>query len=450
MNYQAALDYVWGLVNFETKPPAQREPYTLDRMRALLDAVGNPQNRVPAVHVTGSKGKGSTAAMIESVLRAAGYRTGLYTSPHLHSPRERIRVAGHLMPRDAFIALVERLRSVANDLHDVTTFEFLTAMCFCYFVEKDVEVAVVEVGLGGTLDATNLIEQPLVSVITPISLEHTQVLGDTVAEIAADKAGIIKSGVPAVAAPQPEDAGTVLERAAANRRADLFRSDRMWRWERHELSLDGQTFTLVADAPDVASHEALFVPLLGRHQLSNATTAVTALHVMQKVYGIAWSEDALRRGLAQVEWPARMEVLDRAPLVLADGAHNGASAQVLRDALDELVAEGIVAWDRCWLLLAVLGDKDVSAIVTPLVPLVDGIVVSQTHHPRARPAADLAEQVGAAVDESASVPIEIRASVADAVATALERVGTTGALLATGSLVTAAEVRAAFGLGWQS
>lgn len=444
MDYQSALDYVWGLVNFETKPPEERLPYTLDRMRMLLNALGNPQDQVPAVHITGSKGKGSTAAMIESVLRAAGYHTGLYTSPHLHTPRERVRVAGALLPHDNFITLVERIRPIAENLGDVTTFEFLTAMGFCYFVEQEVDIAVVEVGLGGTLDATNLICRPLVSIITPISLDHTSVLGDTVEQIAHDKAGIIKEGVPVVSAQQEPAAREVLRTVARDHNASILESSTQWQWERTALTLEGQTFTAVSAAGDTL--EDLFIPLLGRHQLHNASTALTGLVVLRDA-GIEWDEAALRDGFSTVSWPARIEIVQRTPLVIADGAHNGASAQVLRDTLEELIDAGLVSWDHFCLVLGISSNKNVREIITPLVRYVDSCIATQAQHPRACPSQELATLLWDILGAPAPFPILPEEAVDTALNSAQISAGSDGLILVTGSLFVAAEARAAFGYG---
>lgn len=460
--YQAALDYVWGLVNFETRPPAQREPYRLDRMRAFLERLGNPQNAVPAVHIAGSKGKGSTAAMIEIVLRAAGHRTGLFTSPHLHSPRERIRVGGRMISRETFVDLVGRLRPVAETLDGVTTFEFLTAMAFVHFAEAGVDVAVVEVGLGGRLDATNVIERPLVTVITPLSLEHTAVLGTTLSQIAAEKAGIVKPGVPLICAPQPAEALDVVADVAARRDAPLTLVGHTWRWERTAIALEGQTFDVTFRPCGPAEDGValwgtacgtyrfgtrlvgLMLPLLGDHQLINATTAVAALHEVWE-QGVIWSEHALRRGLAHVVWPARVEVMSRHPFVVVDGAHNDASARALRDTLLALVRHGLVAWDRLWLVVGLMRDKAPEAVFSPLLPLAAGVIVTQARHPRAMPADALAARL-AHFDAPFAPVVEVEPAVDRALHRALALAGPDGAVVVAGSLFVAAEARRAVAL----
>ncbi|HXF69451.1 MAG TPA: Mur ligase family protein, partial [Thermoflexus sp.] len=218
--YLAALSSLFGRANFETRRPRTPEAFRLDPIRRLLERLGNPHHRYAVVHIAGTKGKGSTAAMAEAILRAAGYRTGLYTSPHLHTLRERIRIHGELLSRAAVVDLFERLRPMIEADPELTVFDILTAMGFLAFAESGVEIAVVEVGLGGRLDSTNVVS-PNVSLITSLSLDHTEVLGPTLAHIAFEKAGILKPGVPAITAPQAEEAMAVLRQVAAERGTPL-------------------------------------------------------------------------------------------------------------------------------------------------------------------------------------------------------------------------------------
>ncbi|MGH2542129.1 MAG: bifunctional folylpolyglutamate synthase/dihydrofolate synthase, partial [Ardenticatenaceae bacterium] len=395
MTYQATLDYIWNLVNFETKPPATRGEYKLDRMRALMAQLGNPQERLRAVHIAGTKGKGSTAAMIERVLRAAGYRSALYSSPHLHDPRERMRIVGNPISEEEFVALVERLRPAIEADNETTTFEALTAMAFVWFAESHIEVAVLEVGLGGRLDATNLVA-PLLSVITPLSLEHTAVLGNTLAEIATEKGGIVKPGVPVVVAAQLPDAMQVLRRIAAKRDAPLTVAGDHWQVTRTAVSLAGQRFSIAewgvgsrewgSECEILRECEDLELPLLGAHQVENAVVAIAALEALRE-QGIAWDEAALREGLARVEWPARVEVVRRYPLVVVDGAHTRESAAALVTALREAMPGG---WGEATLVLGVSSDKDVGVLVEVLAPLADHVILTRSRHPRAADPAALA------------------------------------------------------------
>lgn len=453
MDYETALDYIWGLVNFELKPPDSGEPYTPDRMRSLLDRLGDPQNRVPSVHIAGSKGKGSTAAMIESVLRAAGLRTGLYTSPHLYDARERVRIDWEKIPRDHFAALVTRIRPVAERLQDVTTFEFLTALGFLYLAEQEVDISVVEVGLGGRLDATNLIESPLVSVITPVSLEHTKILGTTIPEIAYEKACIIKRSVPVVTAPQEPQALRVIQEVAAERNAPLIQAGARYSWRRTEVSLKGQIFDIVptpathrpaGDASGEVESKSLFIPLLGEHQIMNAVTAWSALGILRKK-GVAITEDALRTGMRKVSWKGRAEVVMENPLVVVDGAHNGASAAALYRTMEGLRQSGAAAWERLWLVIGISTDKNLQDIIKPFLAVTAGIVLTQANHPRACPPEELEERLVSLRQTQPLPPLHRQQPVEAALSFAERGAQTRDAVVVTGSLFIAAEARLAFG-----
>ena len=330
ITYRDALNYLYSFTDYEKRGFAAYAPefYDLDRVRHLLALMGEPQRAFRAVHIAGTKGKGSTAAMIESVLRAAGYRTGLYTSPHLHSFRERIQEAGELIPEAGVIRLVEEMQPLVARVDGVTTFEIITCLAFAWFAEQGVAWAVVEVGLGGRLDATNVLH-PAVTVITPISYDHVAILGDTLTQIASEKAGICKPGVPLVSAPQPGEALATIRGVCERLGAPLTLVGRDWTWQSGAADLDGQAFT-VRHGKRVSFE--LHLPLLGEHQLVNATTAAAVLSVLEQG-GLEVPPSALREGLQAVRWPGRLEILGREPLVVADGAHNGDSARKLIAAL---------------------------------------------------------------------------------------------------------------------
>lgn len=440
MEYQDALDFIWGLVNFETTPPATRDPYKLDRMVALMARLGDPQARLRAVHVAGTKGKGSTAAMLERVLRAAGHRTGLYTSPHLHDPRERLRIMGEPIPKEEFVALVARLRPLIEEFQTVTTFEALTAMAFLWFAEVGVEVGVIEVGLGGRLDATNLLT-PLMSVITPLALEHTAVLGNSIEEIASEKGGIIKPGVPVLTAAQVPEALAVLRQIATERGSALTVVPERWQGQRTQVSLDGQKFDLWETPPDESPtlrYPALPLGLLGGHQVANATVAVAALHLLRE-QGVGWDEAALREGLASVTWPARVEVLRRAPFVIADGAHTAESAQALVATLRELLPGG---WGRSTLILGISADKELGTLWEALEPLAERLILTRSRHPRAMEPAVLAAHpalAGRALETTPDIP--------EALVMALHEAAPNDLIVVTGSLFVAAAAREAMDRG---
>jgi len=285
MNYTEAIAYLHSLTDYEKTRIKRYTPETLDlsRVESLLTALGNPHTQFPAVHVAGTKGKGSTSAMIEACLRAADYRTGLYTSPHLHTFRERIQVAGRKITREEVVELVEEIHPLIERMPGVTTFEAITAMGFLTFARSEVDVAVVEVGLGGRLDATNVLT-PAVSVITSISLDHTYLLGDTLGEIAREKAGIIKPNIPTVSAPQRAEAIQVIQSISQERDAPLVEVGRDWDYEPGPTDWDGQRFTArrVSDGGSDLSGDYR-ISLLGRHQLENATSALVALDILRQI-----------------------------------------------------------------------------------------------------------------------------------------------------------------------
>jgi dihydrofolate synthase / folylpolyglutamate synthase len=455
MNFEIALEWLWNLENFERTPPKDQQAYTLDRMTVLLLRLGNPQNRIPMIHVAGSKGKGSIVAMIESVLRAQGYRTGMYISPHLYTARERIRAGGEMIGETAFTALIERIQALSASLKGLTTFEALTAMAFVYFVEQGVDIGVVEVGLGGRLDATNLIAHPLVSVITPLSLEHTAILGNTLAEIAYEKGGIIKAGSPVVTAPQSANEEALLRNLAMERNAPFHKVEECLEWVRTGFYLEGQTLDMwtregagekVLACSSGWSIQGLKIPFLGRHQIVNAATAVAALLVIRAA-GFPWIEPSLFSGLSQVEWPVRSEVIRREPFMLVDGAHNGASAEVLSKTLEEVKDKGLAQWEQLWLVLGVSNDKQLEDILRPLLPLLTGIVLTKSQHPRASLPDAMLERLKPLLDEyqktmADSKFVRIAPDVRSSLILAMAEAGNQGAVVVAGSLFTAAEARA--------
>jgi dihydrofolate synthase/folylpolyglutamate synthase len=400
MNYPDTIAYLHSLTDYEKTRIERYTPETFDlsRVERLLAAVGNPHTRFPTVHIAGTKGKGSTAALSEACLRAAGYRTGFYISPHLHTFRERIQVAGQKIAREEVVALVEEVRPLIERTPGVTTFEAITAIGFLYFARAGVDMAVVEVGLGGRLDATNVLT-PEVSVITSLSLDHTYLLGNTLAEIAYEKAGIIKPGIPAVSAPQRAEAIKVLEAVSQEREAPLTEVGRDWDYDTGLADLDGQFFTTrrVTDGGSELDGE-YWIPLLGRHQLENSTSAIAALDILRQ-RGFHIPAKAVHEGMRDVHWPGRLEILSRDPLVVVDCAHNPYSAQVLRKALEELFP------GQCWVLIfGASADKDVAGILRALLPISEYIIVTRSDHPRAAAPIELADIV-ASVGGGAEVSV---------------------------------------------
>ena len=431
MTYRDALSYLYSFTDYEKRGFAAYAPefYDLDRVRHLLALMGEPQRTFRAVHIAGTKGKGSTAAMIESVLRAAGYRTGLYTSPHLHTFRERIQVAGELIPEAGVIRLVEEMQPRVAQVDGITTFEIITCLAFAWFAERGVAWAVVEVGLGGRLDATNVLD-PDVTVITPISYDHVAILGDTLALIAVEKAGIIKPGVPVVSAPQPGEALATIRDVCDRQGAPLTLLGRDWTWQSGAADLYGQAFTVRH-----GEHESfeLQLPLLGEHQLVNATTAVAVLSVLEQG-GLALPASALREGLQAVRWPGRLEILGCEPFVVADGAHNGDSARKLIAAL-----HAMGDFRDLIIVLGVSADHLTPDLMGALLTGATRAIATQALHPRSATPAWI--QARAA---DLGFHLEVSETVAQALDLALTEAGPQDLICCTGSLFVAGDARAAW------
>jgi dihydrofolate synthase/folylpolyglutamate synthase len=436
--YNKALDYLYSFVDYSLKHTSElvKAEFNLERMFELMAALGNPQDSYPIIHVAGTKGKGSVSAMVASALHAAGYRAGLYISPHLQDFCERIQVNGEPISHGDLAALVEEIKPAVARLPFITTFELTTALGFLYFAQRGVDAAVVEVGLGGRLDATNIVT-PLVSVITSLSYDHMAVLGNTLAQIAGEKAGIIKEGVPVVSSPQKDEALAVLEKVAAERNAPLTLVGREVIFEASEHSLDGQSLavspSLVTRHSSLVTPESVIlrIPLLGAFQVVNAATAYAAL----KASGLRVPDAAIQKGFAEVKWPARFEVLRREPPVILDSAHNVDSAQKLRQALDDYFPKRPVI-----LIFGASEDKNVLGMFAEWKPYLDRILVTKADHPRALEAEQL---LGLA--QQAGVPAEAVSPVESALARALElSVKDSAIVLSAGSIFVTAEVRTAW------
>jgi dihydrofolate synthase/folylpolyglutamate synthase len=391
----------------------------------MLARLGAPQQRYRALHVAGTNGKGSTAAMVAAMLRAAGWRVGLYTSPHLVDFRERICVDGLPIAEDAVAELTGRLRDVQASLSP-TFFEFTTAMALQHFADAVVDVAVVEVGMGGRFDATNVIV-PLVSAITNIALDHQQFLGSSVESIAFEKAGIIKAGVPVVTGRLCPEAARVVERVAGERMAPV--------------SPLNAAFVAIGQTPDEfrydgiqASYRDLSCPLLGAHQLDNAACAL-AIVELAAGQGLTVSEDAVRAGLAAVSWEGRLEFVEQHPAVLLDGAHNPAAARVVEAFLSSYRARHPNC--RVILVLGMMRDKDRTEFLHILLPVAHEVVLTQAQVPRAASVQELGSSV-----EAGEVPIHLVPLPADALAFARRLASSQDLICVTGSLMLVGEVKA--------
>jgi dihydrofolate synthase / folylpolyglutamate synthase len=421
--YPEALNYLNQFINYERSQPQRYAPETLslDRVNHLLDRLGRPDRAYRAIHIAGTKGKGSTAAMIESCLRAAGYRTGFYTSPHLHTFRERMRVNNEFITREQFAQLVDEIEPHVAALEGLTWFEIVTTLAFLFFARSRIDVAVLEVGLGGRFDATNVVT-PIVSIITSLSMDHMNLLGNSIEQIAFEKAGIIKRQVPVVSAPQVPEALDVLRRVARMRGSPLTVAQPMNLLTANESRLEAD---FLSQAPN-----SFGSPLLGAHQLINANVAVTALHIANE-RGLVVNDDAMQHGLETVQWPGRLEILSRDPLLVVDGAHNGDSAQKLTQALREVFR--IEKWT---LIIGISADKDIAAILDGVLPVTERVIVTKASNSRA---ANI-EALDAQITDRGYEPT-LAASVADALELALIDQSPT---IITGSLFTVADAREAW------
>lgn len=441
--YQEALDYIFSYVNYEKKAryPYDAATFDLSRMEQVLDLLGRPHEKFRSVHIAGTKGKGSTSAMVESMLRASGYRTGLFTSPHLHSFRERIRLGSQLMSKAELVALLERCRPALEATPGITAFEVMTAMAFQYFAEQGVEWAVVEVGLGGRLDATNVVH-PAVCAITSLSYDHVELLGHTLSLIAFEKAGIIKKGVPVVSAPQEEEAMAVIRRVVKDTEARLTVVGDDWKYERDGFDLSGQTLTIVGPGGQ-PRFDDLRIPLLGQHQLDNATAAVAIVQQLRDS-GIEITEDAIRRGLLSARWPGRFELLSGEPVLVVDSAHNDNSAHKLRAALADYFPRP--PRRQLCLVFGASSDKDIAGMlreflepqsVTGYRPA-DKVIVTKSGHPRSSEPAQLADLVR---QINPSTPISVQPDLVAALREAMAWAEPHDLICVTGSIFVVAQAR---------
>jgi len=432
LSYRDALRLIFARSDFERgiRPPYAERVWRLDRVRELLEAIGDPHKAYRSVHVAGTKGKGSTTAMIEAVLRAAGYQTGMYTSPHLHTFRERIRIGGELIPERDVCQIMTRLKSVLDSRPLVTVFEIITALAMDAFRERKVEWAVFEVGLGGRLDATNVIA-PAVSVITSISMDHVAVLGNSIAAIAGEKAGIIKPGTPVVTSPQHPEAMAVIKARAEQHKAPLTVVGRDWSGETRAWTQGGQEFAALHGSDCV--YPSVRIPLLGDHQIENAVVALAAIEQLRE-QNVDIPRDAVTAGMASVHWPGRLQRLSNAPAVIVDGAHNPYSLQKILQSVQAHLGDGH--------LLVVFGasrSHDPVKLLAEVLPACMSVYLTQANHPKATPADDLltiASKHSCRASTHADTGRALGAAVADA--------RSIDTVLVTGSLFVVAEAMSAW------
>lgn len=448
-SYQAALAFLYGRIDYEralAMPYGSRE-LKLDRMRELLRRLGDPQDRLAIVHVAGTKGKGSTSAMIAAALTAAGYSTGLYTSPHLDKLEERFQVDGEACAADELVELTDLLRPVVAEMDreageaaaeetGPTYFELTTAIGLLHFVRRRVEAAVLEVGLGGRLDSTNVCS-PRLTVITSISFDHMKQLGNTLEAIAREKAGIVKPGVTMISGVTAAGPQREIEEICRNREAPLVQLGRDFDFAYHPAAGSDES---ASSCIDFVSHtqgreqfrRGIKIGLLGAHQGANAAVALAALDQLT-LQGWTVPDSAVRRGLAEVRWPARVEVVARRPTVILDAAHNVASIA----ALVQTLGESFTAQRRI-LVFATTRDKQVSEMLAVVLPHFDQVIVTRyENNPRGVPPDELAAMAQQIMD----APIQICVNPESAWRAACELAGEDDLICVTGSFFIAAEMR---------
>ncbi len=418
MTYSEALEYIHGVQWLGSKPG-------LSRTVELLERLGNPEKQLKFVHVAGTNGKGSTCACIASVLKEAGYKVGFNLSPYILRFNERIQISGVEISDEELAELVAEVKPHAEAMEDhPTEFELITALALLYFHRKQCDIVVLEVGLGGELDSTNVIPCPEVAVITAQGLDHVQVLGDTMEEVARAKAGIIKEGGTVVSYGGNAEADEVFRRTCAEKQTRLITADHS-RVTALRADLSANVFSCVP-------YGEISLPLIGRYQLKNACTAITALEALREK-GWQISDGDIRRGLASVRWPGRFEVLSEEPLFLLDGAHNPHGMAATAESLRYYFPHGGIHF-----LVGVMADKDVETMMELLSPLAADFVTVQPDNVRAMSAEELSERLsGFGVDVTAA------GSVAEGVALVRERAGKDGVACALGSLYFSGDVRQA-------
>ncbi len=394
MNYQEALQYIHS-VNWAFCRPG------LSRIEALCHALGDPQKKLRFVHVAGTNGKGSTSAMLHAILRAAGYRTGLYTSPYIKCFNERMQIDGEMISDAELVLLTEELRPIVDAMEDKPTeFELITALAFEYFHRHACDVVVLEVGLGGRLDSTNIISESLVSVITGIDFDHTALLGSTIREIATEKAGIIKKGCPCLFGGEDPEALDAIRRVAEERHAPLFTVDRS--------TLHVTSQTLEGTQFDYKGYRGLQLSLLGSYQPYNAATVLSALEILS-TRGLPVSEEDICHGLSAVRWPARFELLSRDPLILYDGGHNPQGIAAAVQSIKRYFPDR-----RVCLFSGVMADKDYSQMIGMLAPVTEQVFTVRPDNPRSLAADEYAAYftaAGISATPSASVEEGLRSAI---------------------------------------
>lgn len=424
MTYEEAVKVIDSLLVFGSKPG-------LERVSELIERIGSPDKKLKFVHIAGTNGKGSTCALIANTLTKAGYKTGMFISPYVIEFRERFQINGQMIPKDELISLVERIYPVVTDMKKedkiITEFEFVLAIALEWYCEQNCDIVVLETGLGGRFDATNIIDTPLVSVITSISLDHTAILGDTYEQIAFEKCGIIKpNGITVAYGEQKDGVMDVIGNAAREDDNEFYIAD-VNSVKKISSSLDGSEFVF---SYDMCKELNLKIPFIGEHQLKNSATALYALTALRN-QGFDISDEAIKEGFSTAFFPARLEVMGKSPVVLLDGAHNPGGAEALSKAINDNL-DGV----KKIAVVGMLADKDVHTALSKLIPLFDEVITVTPHNPRAMSASELAEIVS-----EYGKPVTPVEDYETAYKKAISVSGNNGAVVIFGSLYLAGDMR---------
>jgi len=379
-DYQKSLEFIYSFIDLSITRNLRYSPekFNLSRMFKLMALLGDPQLDYDVIHVAGTKGKGSICAMAASIMNEAGYKVGFYSSPHMIDFRERIKINNINMPKKMLTNYVTKLRSVIKSVEKISTFEIITAIAFKYFADQKVDIALIEVGMGGRLDPTNVVK-PIVSVISPVSHDHMKILGNTIAKIAEEKAGIIKESVPVILSPQKRSAKEAIERIANIKGSLIIDTSEKYEFKQIEYSLLKQSFTISEKASDlqVEKRPIYEIPLLGDYQIYNAITVYACIVQLRK-FGYKVNETAVANGFSKVKWPGRFEVIRHKPMVIIDGAHNKDSFRKLRNTIKKYLGKKKVT-----LIFGVSEDKEVRSMLKIIKPYINHFIFTMSEHPRA-------------------------------------------------------------------